>query len=143
MSDYGGKLANTPEELKAILDILVGAGVDLFHCSTRRFWEPEFEGSDDNLAAWTKKLSGKPCITVGSVGLDQDFIETFNPKNTKESSGYEDSIAKVAQHIGQDEFDLVAIGRGLISNPDWAQLVKSGSAKDLKPYSKDDLTKLY
>ena len=50
------------------------AGVDLFHCSQRRFWEPEFEGSDLNLAGWTRKLSGVPTITVGSISLDRDFI---------------------------------------------------------------------
>ena len=49
-------------------------GVDAFHASTRRYWLPEFEGSDLNLAGWTKKLTGKPTITVGSVGLDGDFI---------------------------------------------------------------------
>ena len=31
------------------------AGVDIFHCSQRRFWEPEFEGSDLNFAGWAKK----------------------------------------------------------------------------------------
>ena len=30
------------------------AGVDIFHCSQRRFWEPEFEGSDLNFAGWAK-----------------------------------------------------------------------------------------
>ena len=27
-----------------------------------------------NLAGWTKKLTGKPTITVGSVSLDVDFM---------------------------------------------------------------------
>ena len=49
--------------------------MDIFHCSTRRFWEPEFAGSDLNLAGWTKKLTGKPVITVGSVGLNASFID--------------------------------------------------------------------
>ena len=48
---------------------LVDAGVDILHCSQRRFWEPEFEGSDLNFAGWAKKLTGAPTITVGSVGL--------------------------------------------------------------------------
>ncbi|MEJ0041446.1 MAG: hypothetical protein WDM81_04245 [Rhizomicrobium sp.] len=56
---------------------MIDAGVDIFHCSTRRFWEPEFEGSDLNLAGWTKKLSGKPTISVGSVTLSNDFITAF------------------------------------------------------------------
>ena len=73
--DYNARLAQTPEELNAFLTPLVEAGVDIFHCSTRRFWEKEFEGSDMNLAGWTKELSGKPVITVGSVGLDSSFID--------------------------------------------------------------------
>ena len=57
--DYGARLADTPEQLAEFLQPLVDAGVDIFHCSTRRFWEPEFEGSDLNLAGWTKKLTAK------------------------------------------------------------------------------------
>ena len=67
----------TPEELESILAPLSAAGVDAFHASTRRYWLPEFDGSDLNLAGWTKKLTGKPAITVGSVGLDGDFLKAF------------------------------------------------------------------
>ena len=51
------KLAKDPAELERFLAPLTRAGVDIFHCSTRRFWEPEFPetGSDLNLAGWTKK----------------------------------------------------------------------------------------
>ncbi|MET9930094.1 NADH:flavin oxidoreductase, partial [Streptomyces sp. NPDC006324] len=69
---YDARLAETPQELEAILAPLASAGVDAFHASTRRYWLPEFEGSDLNLAGWTKKLTGRPAITVGSVGLDGD-----------------------------------------------------------------------
>ncbi|MBZ9641363.1 12-oxophytodienoate reductase, partial [Streptomyces sp. PSKA30] len=55
---YDARLAETPEELEAILTPLASAGVDAFHASTRRYWLPEFEGSDLNLAGWTKKLTG-------------------------------------------------------------------------------------
>ena len=60
----GGK---TPAEMADWLEPLADAGVDVFHCSQRRFWEPAFEGSDLNLAGWAKKVTGKPTITVGSV----------------------------------------------------------------------------
>lgn len=78
--DYNARLANTPEELETFLGVLSDAGVDIFHASTRRFWVPEFEGSDLNLAGWTKKLTGKPAITVGSVGLNSDFLGAFMAK---------------------------------------------------------------
>jgi hypothetical protein len=69
-------MAPTPTALEAFLTPLSEAGVDVFHASTRRYWDAEFEGSDLNLAGWTKKLTGKPTITVGSVGLDSDFLRS-------------------------------------------------------------------
>ncbi|MEY7981132.1 12-oxophytodienoate reductase, partial [Streptomyces pilosus] len=74
---YDARLAETPQELEAILAPRAAAGVDAFHASTRRYWLPEFEDSDLNLAGWTKKLTGRPAITVGSVGLDGEFLEAF------------------------------------------------------------------
>ncbi|AUW47258.1 hypothetical protein CUJ84_pRLN3000120 (plasmid) [Rhizobium leguminosarum] len=56
------------------------AGVVL-HCSQRRFWEPEFPEIDGekglNFAGWAKKLTGAATISVGSVGLDGDFMSAF------------------------------------------------------------------
>ena len=60
---YEARLAATPQELEALLTPLAEAGVDAFHASTRRYWLPEFDGSDLNLAGWTKKLTGRPTIT--------------------------------------------------------------------------------
>ncbi|RMS45955.1 hypothetical protein ALP65_03871 [Pseudomonas aeruginosa] len=76
--DYSARLVETPEGLCEFLAPLVEAGVDIFHCSTRRFWIPEFEGSELNLAGWTRELTGKPTITVGNVGLDgSEFLQFF------------------------------------------------------------------
>jgi len=65
---------------------LAEAGVDIFHCSQRRFWETEFTGSDLNFAGWAKKLTGKPAITVGSVGLSGDFLAAFKGEASTPSS---------------------------------------------------------
>ena len=54
LQDYKARLAPSPEVLERFLTPLCEAGVDIFHCSQRRFWEPEFEGSDLNLAGWTQ-----------------------------------------------------------------------------------------
>ena len=45
LQDFEARLAKTPQELETFLEPLAEAGVDIFHCSTRRFWEPEFQGS--------------------------------------------------------------------------------------------------
>ena len=46
---------------------MVKAGVDLFDCSQRRFWEPVFEDGDLNLAGWAKKLTGVASMTIGRL----------------------------------------------------------------------------
>ncbi|MGC4513793.1 12-oxophytodienoate reductase, partial [Escherichia coli] len=86
------------------------AGADLFHCSQRRWWEAEFAGSELNFAGWVKKLSGKPTITVGSVGLDVEVMSFFDGAVAKPAS-----IDRVAQALERGEFDLVAVGRALLA----------------------------
>lgn len=137
--DYSVKLATNPLELEQFLEPLTDAGVDIYHCSTRRFWEPEFEGSDLNLAGWTKKLTGKPTITVGSVGLDTAFAEE-GQKDFVE--GKPASIDNLIERLNNNEFDLVAVGRALIANPDWANKIRTNDVADLHAYSKDMLKEL-
>ncbi|MGW2634545.1 12-oxophytodienoate reductase, partial [Streptomyces chattanoogensis] len=105
------------------------AGVDAFHASTRRYWLPEFEGTDLNLAGWTKKLTGKPTITVGSVGLDGDFLRAFAGEGAAVGS-----IDNLLDRLERDEFDLVAVGRALLQDPLWAAKVLGDRFEELKPY---------
>ncbi len=127
--DFTARLANTPAELEKFLAPMVDAGVDIFHCSTRRFWEPEFEGSDLNLAGWTKKLTGLPTVTVGSVSLNQDFITAFRGTGAQTAG-----LERLIEMMERGDFDLVAVGRSLIVNPDWANKVRSGRLNELKDY---------
>ncbi|MFL9845487.1 oxidoreductase [Flavobacterium rhizosphaerae] len=83
--DFTVKLAYTPQELEQWLMPLAEAGVDIFHGSQRRYWEPEFEGSDLNFAGWIKKVTGQPTITVGSVGLSGDFMGAFQGQGAQAS----------------------------------------------------------
>lgn len=135
--DYNAKLATTPDELGAFLGPLSDAGVDIFHASTRRFWLPEFEGSDLNLAGWTKKLTGKPAITVGSVGLNSDFIGAFMGENSPAAS-----LDGLIERLERDEFDLVAVGRALISDPEWAAKVRDGRFDELEDFQAEQLKEL-
>lgn len=137
--DYSARLVQTPEQLEAFLKPLSEAGVDIFHCSTRRFWEPEFEGSDLNLAGWTRKLTGKPTITVGSVGLDGEFLQ-FMVKTDKVAEPA--SLENLLERLNKEEFDLVAVGRALLVDPDWALKVREGREQDILPFSRDALTTL-
>ncbi|MCJ8170206.1 NADH:flavin oxidoreductase [Atopomonas sediminilitoris] len=137
--DYTARLVQTAEQLGEFLQPLSEAGVDIFHCSTRRFWEPEFEGSDLNLAGWTRELTGKPTITVGSVGLDGEFLQFMvNTDKVAQPAG----IESLLERLNKQEFDLVAVGRALLVDPDWAIKVRENRLADIKPFSRDALMSL-
>lgn len=138
--DYSARLVETPEALAEFIKPLSDAGVDIFHCSTRRFWEPEFEGSELNLAGWVKKITGKPTITVGSVGLSTDFLPV---EGTTDFSGAENTnLDNLVERMDKNEFDLVAVGRALIANPDWPNQVAAGNFDKLATFDKSQLTSL-
>ena len=137
--DYTARLAPTPELLEQFLAPLSDAGVDIFHCSQRRFWEPEIESSELNLAGWTRKITGKPCITVGSVGLDGEFLQFMvNTDKVAQTA----NIDGLLERLDADEFDLVAVGRALLVDPQWADKVREGRFEDIAPFSRDALKTL-
>lgn len=135
--DYQARIAETPQEMEQWLVPLAEAGVDVFHCSQRRFWEPEFSGSDLNFAGWAKKLTGKPSITVGSVGLSREFIAGYGEGPIPPAS-----IDGLFQRLERQEFDLVAVGRALISDPDWAKKILADETEHLRGFDKKDLETL-
>jgi 2,4-dienoyl-CoA reductase-like NADH-dependent reductase (Old Yellow Enzyme family) len=132
-TDYAAKVAATPHELERWVGVLADAGVDAIHCSQRRILEPEFPGVDGphglNLAGWVKKLSGLPTISVGSVGLTSEFLGAFRGEGS--------SVGKLDETIARlerGEFDLVAVGRALLQDPEWASKVKAGRHAELRDY---------
>jgi 2,4-dienoyl-CoA reductase-like NADH-dependent reductase (Old Yellow Enzyme family) len=131
LADYAARLAHTPKELETFLVPLAAAGVDMFHCSTRRFWEAEFpeSGSDMNLAGWTKKIAGLPAIVAGSVSLNADFL------NTEVARIDRAHMQGLLDMLERGDFDLVAIGRALLVNPDWGNKVRAGLVDQLKPWA--------
>lgn len=137
--DYAARIAATPAELGQIVGSMAEAGVDLFHCSTRRYWEPAFEGSDAGLAAWVRRLSGKPTIAVGSVTLGNDFKSEHGKQQAAVSP---EQVEDLERRLQAGEFDLVAVGRALLANPDWADRVESGEAVSLRPFTKAHLDTL-
>lgn len=139
--DYAARLAGTPAELEAWLGPMVAAGVDILHCSQRRFWEPEFPEIDGenglNFAGWTRKVTGAPTITVGSIGLSGEFIAGFGGEASQPTE-----FDQLESRLEADEFDLVAIGRGLIVDADWALKVRDGRAADLGGFDRTALATL-
>jgi len=143
MQDYAAKLAPSPAELEQFLAPLTDAGVDIFHASTRRFWEPEFDGSDLNLAGWTQKITGKPAITVGSVGLSSGFIDEEARGMVNGSLSDHAKLDNLFARMDAGEFDLVAVGRALLQDPEWVEKVRDGRFDEMQDYDRDKLKKLY
>ena len=135
--DYEVKMAKTPQEMEAWLRPLADAGADMFHCSQRRYWEPEFEGSDLNFAGWAKKVTGTPTITVGSVGLSGEFFAAFAGESSKPTA-----IDELLRRFDRGDFDLVAVGRALLGDPEWALKIRDGRNDELSDFSPQALATL-
>ena len=86
-----------------------------------------------NLAGWTKKITNKPTITVGSVGLDSDFIGLYVGNDKAKAS----SIKSLVEMFDREEFDMVAVGRALLSDPEWVLKVKEGREDEIIGFTKE------
>jgi 2,4-dienoyl-CoA reductase-like NADH-dependent reductase (Old Yellow Enzyme family) len=139
--DYASRIATTPEQMTEWLAPLVEAGVDILHCSQRRFWQAEFPEIDGehglNFAGWAKKLTGATTISVGSVGLSGDMIDSFTGKSSDPAS-----IDGVVERMERGEFDLIAVGRALLGDPEWVTKVKNGDHTNLRSFSAAALAEL-
>lgn len=135
--DFDHKMATDPDKLLAFLQPLVDAGIDCFDCSTRRFWEPEFEGSDLNFAGWTKKLTGLPTITVGSVGLSGEFVAGMGGESSEAAP-----IDGLVERLDKGEFDLVGVGRALLTDPNWVAKIRDGRFDELMTFEREHFMSL-
>jgi len=139
--DYEARIAETPAELATLVTILRDAGVDVLHASTRRFWEPQWAGDTRNLAGWAKALGDMPVITVGSVGLDTDVMDTFT-QDAEPGARVAEAIEDLERMIEAGECDLVAVGRALIGDPDFVKKVEARDHGAIRTFRRADLGQL-
>jgi 2,4-dienoyl-CoA reductase-like NADH-dependent reductase (Old Yellow Enzyme family) len=125
-SEYEAQEADNPEELSKFLSKLADAGIDIFHCSALQYNKPVFANSDLSFAGWVKKLSGLPTIAVGCVGQITPFRGASKVEYT-DNLNLEDLLRR----LQKKEFDLVAVGRALLSEPDWALKVQTQRFDDI------------
>ncbi|MEU1984452.1 12-oxophytodienoate reductase [Nocardia sp. NPDC019395] len=133
---YDAMVADTPAALEQVLGPLAAAGVDIFHPSTRRHWLPAFpeEAAADGrlgLSGWVKKITGLPAIMVGSVGVDHMFIgddgtDEYDP----------DRLQYLIEQFERGEFDLLALGRSLLADPEWVNKMESGDTASIVAFRK-------
>jgi 2,4-dienoyl-CoA reductase-like NADH-dependent reductase (Old Yellow Enzyme family) len=140
--DYNAKVATTPQELERWVRVLADAGIDAIHCSQRRILEPEFPDIDGpkglNLAGWVKKLTGLPTISVGSVGLSSEFTGAFRGEGSPKGQ-----LDETVERLDRGEFDLVAVGRAVLQDPEWALKVKQNRFDELRDYDAKALQTYY
>jgi 2,4-dienoyl-CoA reductase-like NADH-dependent reductase (Old Yellow Enzyme family) len=134
--DYAFRLATTPAEMSDWLLPLVEAGVDILHCSQRRFWEPEFPEIDGenglNFAGWAKKLTGAASISVGSVGLSGDATAAYAGESSTPVG-----LERLVQRLERGDFDLIAVGRAVLSDPNWVAKIRAGNVAGLRGFTSE------
>jgi len=136
-AEVGVDFPISPEELRIMVSGFQNAGADLLHASSRRFWQPEWPTSSLGLAGWTKRLSGAPVIAVGSVGLDVDMFDTFHGKEGRKDLG--GNIDELLRGFNAGEFDLVALGRSSLADPDWVAKLRDGRGDEIHSFTIGDL----
>jgi 2,4-dienoyl-CoA reductase-like NADH-dependent reductase (Old Yellow Enzyme family) len=137
MQDYKALLAQTPDELGALLQPLADAGVDLFDGSQRFFDTPIFEGSPLNLAGWARKLTRKLAMTVGGIGLDKSSGPAKHIDDTQQTIN---NLPRVIARFARGEFDMVGVGRSILNDPNW--FAKACAGDDFAPFDAANLERL-
>jgi 2,4-dienoyl-CoA reductase-like NADH-dependent reductase (Old Yellow Enzyme family) len=135
--NFNTRVVDTTAELKTMLEILKAAGADVFHASARRFWSPEWDGSDLGIAGWSKRLTDRPVIAVGSVGLDIDVMENFFGKEA--SSTGEEGLRELTRRFANGEFDLISVGRGHIGDQGIVGKMRQGRLDDIRGFTRKDV----
>ena len=133
--DYEARIVESPEELGRLLDVLRGAGVDVFHVSTRRFRAPEWPSSDLGLAGWTRSLTDAPVIANGSVGLTLDVMKTFFTTEGIDQD-FGDNLRELERRFLNSEFDMVSVGRSHIGDSEWVSKVASARFDEIRPFTR-------
>jgi 2,4-dienoyl-CoA reductase-like NADH-dependent reductase (Old Yellow Enzyme family) len=135
-SDFDARIVEAPGELGQLIPLLRSAGADIFHVSTRRFWTPEWEGSDLGLAGWVKSFTDAPVIAVGSVGLDIDVMASLEGHEARPTGA--SRIDELVRRFQRGDFDLVSVGRSQIGDPEWVAKMTQRRIPDIRAFRAGD-----
>ena len=135
-SDYDARIVEEPGQLGELVRVLRAAGADLFHVSTRRFWTPEWDGSDLGLAGWVKSFTDAPVIAVGSVGLDIDVMASLSGQEAQPTGA--SRIDELARRFRRGDFDLVSVGRSQIGDPEWVAKMTHKRISEIRGFRAND-----
>lgn len=124
--DFRATLADTPEELREVLQPLAEAGVDVFDASVRYYNRAGFEGDPACLAGVARRVTGKLSMAVGGVGINQGMYDR------DKAIAVVSDFTPLLDRFAAEEFDLVAVGRAMIGDPQWTHKFQAGEATE--PY---------
>ena len=79
-------------------------------------------------------------ITVGSIGMDRDLMQDFVEGISSPMLGRLEDLAAMFE---RGEFDLVALGRVLLADPNWLEKVEQRRIGELTPYDRATALKQY
>ena len=71
------------------------------------------------------------------MGLSGDFIAGFGGEGSQPAS-----LDRLLERLARDEFDLVAVGRALIVDPDWVEKVRDARFDELRDFDRSALATL-
>ncbi|MEL0081452.1 MAG: 12-oxophytodienoate reductase [Gammaproteobacteria bacterium] len=129
VNDYHWVTWASQQELQPCLQLLKAAGVDLLHSSGYRLEAPAFADGESLVAAF-KRLSGLPAIGSGGITYSNTTQESFGGEITTLTDP-----ATGEQALATGQCDLIAVGRAMIANPDWANKIAAGKWRDLAPFN--------
>jgi 2,4-dienoyl-CoA reductase-like NADH-dependent reductase (Old Yellow Enzyme family) len=135
-SDYDARIVDEPDQLGQLVRLLRSAGADIFHVSTRRFWTPEWEGSDLGLAGWAKSFTDAAVIAVGSVGLDVDVMASLNGEEGQATGA--SRMDELVRRFQRGDFDLISVGRSQIGDPAWVAKMSHHRIPDIRAFRAGD-----
>ena len=67
---------------------------------------------------------------MGSVGLKSDFIGLYAGEDAVESAPIDELVSR----LDAEEFDMVAVGRALLSDPDWVKKIREERFDEIIPF---------
>ncbi len=84
-----------------------------------------------------KSTTDAAVITVGSVGLDNDMMSSLYGQDAR-STGTS-GLGELLRRFNNKEFDLVAVGRAALGDPDWVNKIRDRRFAELEPFTKEKL----
>lgn len=74
------------------------------------------------------------------MGLNADFISTMKDHTLPQQS--QNKMEDLLSALEREEFDLVAVGRALLADPNWPQKMRENRLEDIVPFSQGSLATL-